>query len=201
MKLKNKVIALDSDEILSGFIDAFILFHNKTFKTSTKKEEIYSFELGQIWKISEEEVERRIEQFFFVGNAAYVKPIKGSKSGVNKLLKYGYKIHIITARPKVLEEKTTGWINSNFPNKFKGIHFAFNPYVKISKQKTKSEICKSIGAELLIEDNLVNAIDCAKGGIKVFLMDAPWNQIMELPGSIERVYNWKDITDKLVGKN
>jgi hypothetical protein len=39
------------------------------------------------------------------------------------------------------------------------------------KKKTKSEVCKEIGANILIDDALSNANDCADNGIHVILFD------------------------------
>jgi hypothetical protein len=37
--------------------------------------------------------------------------------------------------------------------------------------KKKSQVCKEIGAEILIDDALEHARDCGEKGIKVFLFD------------------------------
>lgn len=187
------IIALDADEILSAFIDRFLIFHNKNFGTRVKKEEVLSFELGQLLEITENEVENRIEEFFKIGDARDIKLIDGAKDGVEALLGMDHEIHVITARPLILKDETLRWLDEHFYNKFKGIHFAFNPYVKESRQKTKAEICREINAEIMVEDHIVNAVECAKVGIKVLLMDTPWNQIKNLPDGLVRVKSWGDI--------
>lgn len=193
MKNSKKVIAIDSDEIISAFIDGFIGYNNSFFKTNLTRKDIVSFELGQILGITEQEVEERIEKYFESGEARKIQLIEGSKEGVQTLLKLGYEIHVITARPLVLKDETLRWINKNFPNQFAQIHFAFNPYVESSEQKKKSQICKEIGSDILIDDNLVNVLDCAKEGIRVLLMDALWNQTEHLPENVIRVKSWKEI--------
>lgn len=197
MKPIKKVIALDADEILSAFLDRFLIFHNRKYGTGYKKEEILSFEIGQIFEVSENEVEKRMEQFYSSGDALNIEPVKGAISGVNELIRRGYAVHVITARPLMAKDLTVKWLNKHFPDKFKGIHFGFNPYLKISTQPTKARICHQIGASVLADDSLVNAASCAKEGITVLLIDAPWNQTDSLPENIIRVKSWKEILGKI----
>jgi uncharacterized protein len=195
MENPKKVIAIDSDEIISAFMDGFIEYNNSFFGTKLTMKDIVSFELGQILGITEFEVEKRIEKFFESGEAKKIKLVEGAKDGVKKLLEMNYEIHVITARPLPLKDETLRWINEHFPNQFKQIHFAFNPYVGASEQKKKSQICKEIGSGILVDDNLVNVLDCAKAGINVLLMDALWNQTQDLPERVVRVKSWNEILD------
>lgn len=49
--------------------------------------------------------------------------------------------------------------------------------------RKKSEICKSIGAQILIDDNPTYAVECAAAGIHVLLFDwndsYPWSKLQE----------------------
>jgi uncharacterized HAD superfamily protein len=51
-----KVIGIDLDDVLLNFNDAFLDFHNSTYSTSNKREDITSFYLEEIWGISKEEI-------------------------------------------------------------------------------------------------------------------------------------------------
>ncbi len=197
MKSPKKVIALDADEILADFLDRFLVFQNSKYNTNYQKKEILSFEIGQIFEVSEEEVEKRMELFYSSGDALNIEVVKGAAKGVDELLKSGYEVHVITARPLMAKDLTLKWLNEHFPDKFKGIHFGFNPYLKASTQPAKAEICHEIGARVLVDDSLVNAASCAKEGITVLLMDAPWNQIETLPKNVIRVKSWEEILEKM----
>ena len=50
----------------------------------------------------------------------------------------------------------------------------------------------------MVDDSLEHALDCSENGIKVLLFNQPWNQNGELPKSITRVYNWKEVLDNLL---
>ena len=106
-------------------------------------------------------------------------------------------MYVITARTEDIIEHTLKWIKKNFPNKFKYVHFAHNPYFGKEKTKSKADFCKDLGIDLLIEDNLDFATEAAKENIRVFLFDAPWNKSKSLPKNIKRVKSWKEILKKL----
>lgn len=187
------IIAVDADEIIAGFLDHFIAYYNGKFQTKVLKSQISSFKLDPLFNTSEEIFLQRIDEYYQEGEVLKIEPIKGSFEGINKLLKKGYQLEIITARPSTYRDATVEWVTKHFPKKFDQIHFAFNPYNKDSEPVTKAQICKKIGARVLIDDNIDNALDCAKNGIKVLLMDAPWNQVEDLPKGIIRVKSWKEI--------
>ena len=49
---------------------------------------------------------------------------------------------------------------------------------------------------LIIEDSLIHAIECAKNGIKVILLNKGWNQ-GELHTNITRINSWKEVPQLL----
>ena len=197
MNSSKKIIGVDADEILAEFMEHFLMFHNLKYQTNFSKNEISSFRFEEVFKIEEKAVLRRIGEFYEAEAVSEIKPVKGAIEGINKLLEKGYELEIITARPPYYREITVEWVEKHFPEKFKQIHFAFNPFNKNSERLTKAQICKQIGAEVLIDDNLVNALDCAENGIMVYLMNAPWNQTQDLPKNVVRVESWEEIVKKL----
>jgi len=54
----------------------------------------------------------------------------------------------------------------------------------------KLEVCKSIGAYLLIEDAPENAVAVSDGGIPVLLPERPWNAALKHPG-VTPVDSWE----------
>lgn len=194
--MKRKVIAVDADEVLAEFMEYFLMFHNKKYQTKFLKTDVTSFRFEEVFNIEETEVLHRIGEFYEDVLIREMKPVAGAIEGVQSLLDKNYELQIVTARPPYYKEKTVEWVERHFPDKFKQIHFAFNPFNKNSERLTKAQICKQIGAGVLIDDNLVNAVDCAENGITVYLMDAPWNQVEDLPGNIIRVESWEEIVER-----
>ena len=64
---------------------------------------------------------------------------------------------------------------------------------------SKSDMCKSIGAELLIDDNLHYANDCATSGINAILFGKyAWNKYEDdLHENIHHVHHWDDVSDAI----
>ena len=198
MKSSKKVIAVDIDEVLADFIAYFVNYHNLTYQTRMTKDKVFSFSLHEVFEVTKEDITEKMIRFSKEGHDTRITLVPGAQEGIDALIKKGYELHLVTSRPEAIRPQTEGWIAKHFPGKFTDLHHAFNPNIhkKGSKMK-KWEICKAIGAKVLIEDFLPNAIGCAENGIKVFLMDAPWNQADDLPEGIIRVKSWKEIVRKL----
>lgn len=95
---------------------------------------------------------------------------------MSKQLKERYDLHLVTSRQNKLEEITRMWIQTHYPDTFTEIHFDNNHYCGPGQKSIpKSELCKAIGAVLLIDDSLTYAIDCSNHDMPVILFgDYVW---------------------------
>ena len=183
------LIAIDIDDVLVDFINCLLEYHNKTYNTSLTKEKIHTYRFWEIWGGNREESIKKIRDFKETDIYGNIRPFSKAIESMN-LLKENHKLVIVTSRSTI--EETKIWINKHFPNIFDNIYFSYNYYTK-EGSKTKSEICKELNVDILIEDSLDYARECSDKGIKVFLFDAPWNQCEELPENIIRVKDWNEI--------
>jgi extradiol dioxygenase family protein len=91
-------------------------------------------------------------------------------------LKQDYELHVVTSRQFAIQERTLQWIETHYPNIFTEIHFG-NHYSREGKVRSKPEICRDIGAVLLIDDSLQYAYQCHTANIPVVLFgEYAWNQ-------------------------
>lgn len=194
-KPAGKVIAIDIDEVTADFISYFIYFHNLMYKTNIKKKQVSSYYLYEAFKTDKYEMGVRFDEFQSLRLLERLEPAKGAIAGINKLIKFGFSPHFVTARPRTIEQETKLWLKKHFKNLEAPLYFTHQAPGKMELKK--SEICKQIGADILIDDHIENALDCAANGIKVYLFDAPWNQTKSLPGNVFRVKSWKEILEKL----
>lgn len=185
-----KVIAVDIDEVLADFLTYFVYFHNLMYKTSVKREDFKNYYLHEVLETDREEMHIRYLEFKTFSLLERLRPIKGARVGIKKLIELGFTPHLLTARPKVIEKETRKWLDIHFKGMDLPLHFARDERDKFKK---KSIICKEIDAKIIIEDHIDNALDCAENGITVYLIDAPWNQRDSLPSNIIRVKSWKEI--------
>lgn len=190
-KSSKKIIAIDIDEVLADFLSDFVYFHNLMYKTSVRREDFKNYYLDEVLGIDRDEMHIRYLEFKVLSLLERLKPIKGAHQGIKKLIELEYVPHLLTARTKVTEKETRKWLDIHFKGIDLPLHFARDERDKFKK---KSIVCKEIGAKIIIEDHIDNALDCAENGIKVYLIDAPWNQSDDLPKNVIRVKSWREIT-------
>lgn len=77
---------------------------------------------------------------------------------------------VVTSRQHVIRQPTLQWLDTYFPGTFVDVHFG-NHYALSGPSMSKSEICKQVGAQVLIDDNPRYALECAQAGIQVLLFD------------------------------
>jgi uncharacterized HAD superfamily protein len=184
-------IGIDIDDVTSEFFSPFLEYVNKINGTSIKFEDITVYRSWEIMGVSQEKSLKSSDDFHAAGCLLYVNLIEGSKESINKLSQE-HEVVFITSRPPHWEKTTHEFLKKHelhFP-----VHFAEHLSVKVNKKK--SEICLEHGVNIMIEDSKEHALDCAEKGIKVFLLDKPWNQNFEHE-NVERVRGWKEILEIL----
>ncbi len=184
------LIGIDLDDVLAETFFAFDQFHNSTYGTSFTKEDHFTFDLSKFWNVSQEEAKRRVREFNASKYSLEIKPLLGAKEALLELSKE-HEIKVITSRLEEISDKTEKWLEEHYPDHDFEVHYA-NHYYGIEHQK-KSEICQNLGIDILIDDCLEYALECSLEGIKVLLLDNPWNQRGNLPENVTRVSDWNNI--------
>jgi uncharacterized HAD superfamily protein len=185
------LIAIDIDDVLADLSHPLVAFHNETYGTSLTRDDHRDYNLASVWGGTTQESYEKMMEFFASPYFAAVRPVPGAVEGVRVLRDLGHDLVVITSRPEGIMEKTSGWIETFFPRAFRDILFATHYYNR--DQNKKAGLCTSLGVDLMLEDCLEIALECASAGIRVLLYNAPWNQAARLPGGIRRVFNWDEI--------
>jgi uncharacterized HAD superfamily protein len=190
-------IGLDLDEVLAGFIDQFVVYYNQRFGTKLRKTDFTEYEMSHTLGRGMEETTEIVYDFYdslyFLG----IPPVYGAINGVARLHD-SHQVSVVTGRPAALEMKTRIWLEERFLNGFQHIVFG-NHYAREGISIEKSELCRSLSINLLVEDSPAYATECATAGIPVLLMDRPWNRNGPLPSNVTRVYDWEDVLDYFTG--
>ena len=192
------IIGLDIDEVLAELLEAYLEYNNKRFNTRAQKRDMFSYSFREVFGYSEEENQKRVLDFFKSEYFQNIKPVKGAPEMVAQLAKE-HQLCIITARTKVIREETEQWLLKHFSDSFHCINLT-NQWHGVGEKQLKSEIGKREKIDILIDDSLHHARDCASEGIYVLLMDInyPWNQVSEkLPENIKRVHSWEEIVEEI----
>ncbi|MBS3071056.1 hypothetical protein J4407_02010 [Candidatus Pacearchaeota archaeon] len=193
-----KKIGIDIDGVLAENMGPLMDFHNHNYGTNLTVENVFCFNLEKIWKVDREEVVHRLLDYYDSMFFDDVSPIEDSVDAVRLLAKEN-KFVAITGRPDLIRTKTTSWLEKFFPGYFSEVHFS--NYV--SKHgygfgTNKSDLCLKNECEILIDDHMDFALDCASRGIKVFLLNKPWNNSYNGHQNISRINNLKEVRQYLV---
>lgn len=197
------VVAVDVDEVLGNFVSALNRFIADRYSSNHSVSEYHVYEFFKIWKCSRDEADIRVHEFF---KTAYFKngihPIPGAQKALKKLSRF-CNLSVVTSRQNVIKDHTIAWLEKHYQGLFEEIHFG-NHFALHGESRPKSEICRSMGAKVLIDDNPRYALECAEVGIKVLLFDYensyPWCK----SGSsnqhplVTKVYNWEEVERQLL---
>lgn len=187
---RRQTVAVDVDMVLFPFVQEILQYHNATYQTSVAFEDVTSFDLWRVWGGTKEEAIRKVEDFFHSSASRAIPPIPGAFQALQELHEQ-YHLVVVTARSTEFEAVTRAWIQEHFPSLFRemafGNHFAPGAI-------PKSSLCLQIGADILVDDHVVHARECAARGVRTLLFgDYPWNRADVLPENVRRVTGWDEV--------
>jgi uncharacterized HAD superfamily protein len=202
MKLENRVIAVDLDEVLGSFVLQLCRFHNDTYGTDLNVSDFHSYHFADVWGGTSEAALQKVFQFFQSHYFTDIPPVDGALIALQRLKAEGATLYVVTSRQQVIEEATKEWLSRHYLNIFDGVYFG-NHYALEGKSISKPDMCKLCGAHVLIDDNLGYAQQCAAANIRVILFDHegayPWNKTeAELHVNIVRLHSWEAVVDALL---
>ncbi|XP_065848933.1 uncharacterized protein [Euphorbia lathyris] len=197
------VVAVDVDEVLGNFVSALNKFIADRYSSMHSVSEYHVYEFFKIWNCSRDEADIRVHEFF---KTTYFKsgiyPLPGAQKVLDNLSRL-CTLSVVTSRQNVIKDHTIDWIEKHYPGVFQEIHFG-NHFALDGESKPKSEICRSLGATVLIDDNPKYALECAEVGIKVLLFDYeksyPWckSDSVDQHPLVTRVHNWEQVEQQLL---
>jgi len=179
-------IGIDIDEVIAEQLDHIIKFYHKKTGKLIPKEKFTTYNWWEVWGITREEAIEIDHEFKRSNLFDEINPIRNAIESVKSLINDN-EIFIITSRPILYKERTEKWINKHL--KDIPLTIIHSGDFQGDKLKTKVEICKDLGVELMIEDHAKYALECGNVGIKVILFDNPWNRDLKHKNVI-RVNDW-----------
>ncbi|KAK3213307.1 hypothetical protein Dsin_018013 [Dipteronia sinensis] len=196
------VVAVDVDEVLGNFVSALNRFIADRYSKNHSVSEYHVYEFFKIWNCSRDEADIRVHEFF---KTPYFKtgihPLPGAQMALHKLSRF-CSLSVVTSRQNIIKDHTIEWLEKYYPGLFQEIHFG-NHFALDGTSKPKSEICRSLGAKVLIDDNPRYAIECAEVGIRVLLFDYensyPWSKMQSADQHplVTKVHNWEEVEQHL----
>ncbi|KAK8921993.1 hypothetical protein KSP39_PZI020717 [Platanthera zijinensis] len=197
------VVAVDIDEVLGSFLHAMNRFMADRYALDHEVSEYYVYEFFRVWKCSPAEADVRVHEFYKTPYFRFgVDPIPGAQSVLRNLSAF-CDLSIVTSRQNVIRGHTHDWIEKHFPGVFQQIQFG-NHFALSGNSRPKSEICRSLGAQVLIDDNPRYALECAEAGVKVLLFNYrnsyPWCKdcLVGSHGLVTEVCSWEEVERQLI---
>lgn len=195
--MKKPVIAVDVDDVLAVNAANFITFSNQHWGTSLTVED-FQEDFTTMWGVDRDEVARRMTEYADLGIAADYPHFEDAVP-VLKDLKKRFDLVIVTSRRKLLVGHTLEWLEKYFSNIFQEVHHAgiFDELKAGSFTATKADLCRQIGSDYLIDDQIKHCVAAAEAGItSVLFGDYSWNRTSQnLPSNVIRAANWQAVKD------
>ena len=187
-------IGIDIDDTIAEYMKGYLEFYNKKKGTNFVVEDIFSYSQVEVLKVPKDEAKELIFEFGETEKFLNLDFLPGAKESISTLENGEHKIFFITSRPETERNKTQLFLDNNFPKNNFELHFSGERWGTL---KTKGDICVELGVQVMIDDNKNYAFDCAKKGVKVLLVDRPWNKEHEEQENIIRVFNWQEIMNEI----
>lgn len=195
------IIGCDADGVLTDLSEHNMREGKKAFKREVVNSSAYSLE--EMFDV------KNIPKFILYAKAFKIyanyckneKPRENANSVIKELSQDGFEFNSITARKFATSNSKLGslarkwykdWLKKNDIN-FKTIQFCSEE----RSPEDKLLACKKLNVDFMIEDKTDVALYLANNGIKVIMMDAPYN-INTNHENIIHVSNWNQIKEILV---
>lgn len=200
MSIRTKpTIAVDCDDVVANINDAVRQFVNETYGVHHTAEDYkvtgdYQQYWERIWNVSEAEGSERLHRFIRSGRMRHLEPIPRALETLVHL-KQRYTIVMITARTVTEVEFTYFWLQQYAPEVFDQVTF-LHLWDDDDKKATKGQVCQTLGAEYLIDDNYSHCQIASECGVKTLLFgDYGWNRQVTLHDNMTRVGNWVQVRE------
>lgn len=192
-------VAVDVDEVLGRFVYTLNKFCLDHYDMTHDIDDYWVYEFAKIWNCSQEKSNEIVHEFFKSQHFNDGIPVIPGASEALTRLRNSCDLVVVTSRQHVIQDVTLEWIDRHYPELFNEVYFG-NHFALEGVSRKKSDICKSIGAGVLIDDNPGYAIDCANSGINVLLFDwdmsYPWSKFpdsKEMHPLITVVRDWDEV--------
>ncbi len=180
-------IAIDIDSVIADTTGTIVNFLREEYEYSITIEDFKQYRIEDNESVEHLHALRALEWFYSCG-AKDVPVINGARDYIEALSENNY-VLLFTSRPKRLIDDTIAWLMKN------GILYNDLLFVE-AKRKASYAVDNLI--DLVIEDRLDTALECAQHGVMVFLIEYPWNVGAETENNLVKVCSdWTDVYEKI----
>lgn len=180
-------IGVDIDNTIAALMEGFCDYYEMKYGRKMNVEDFDKYWLCEVLDIKKEEEYPLWKEYYDSDLFGEMELIENVRE-VIEFLKKDNEIIFITARNLDWKQKTLDFMEKHFPGHEFRILFSGDVYGGITKDK----ICGDLGISVIIEDHHEKSLDYAKAGMKVILLEQPWNRKIG-HDNIIRIKNWKEV--------
>lgn len=194
--MKKLVIAIDCDDVLLPSVPAIVAYYNATYGTNASDDDFYN-EDPVLWGVgdSEEKYGRIREYLRSKEFAEAVRPFDDAIKAVRTLAR-SHELHLVTGRSQTVDMATDAMLDTYFKDLFVSVEHVGPVQLPDGSytKRTKGEVCTSIGADILIDDNLHHARNVLDSGTEHVILfgEYGWNKGEDLEGAA-RCKDWNEV--------
>lgn len=156
---------------------------NRYFGRDLKPEDVTVYEIHKVLDIDEDDY----DEFYELYGKLLHKEAE-ARFGASETIQDLYRqhnIHFVTAREEKFRDTSIEWLEK---------HEMPMDSICLLGQPNKVEKARELKSDLFIEDSYSNALQIAKAGFDVLLIDCSYNK-GPLPQNVTRVKNWFEIAE------
>ncbi len=189
MSERSLTVAIDCDDVLVPTAHDAVLYYNTTYATSVDISRYYDGS-AEDWGAEDlQVVNQRLESYH--KEVFFNKPPMPSPEAIIsiKSLASVHKLHLVTGRADFLAPVTEVMVSTYFLDCFQEV--IHTNHFRAECSRSKGQVCKEIGADILIDDGLMHCESAIEEGVEMaLLLDQPWNRKDKLHHRIKRCGDW-----------
>lgn len=166
---KKLVVAIDCDDVLLASTARIVEQYDTLYNTHVELEFAHT-SAHSGWCADKNTIRRRILDIQASAEYALTPPFEDAVVAVRRLTAV-HELHLVTARPETVMSVTHAMIETYFGDCFTGVEH-------VGLDGSKGEVCRRIGADVLVDDNLKHLVDAASYGVihGLWFGEYPWQQ-------------------------
>lgn len=172
MGIFRKCIGLDFDDLLFDCMSSVARWHNRCYGTNYSRDDMNTYDLWAIWKVSKDEAYRRFREFYLSPEHARMQPVPGATVAVPMLLTQT-DVRIISARPELARAETLELLEEHFPSLVDHLYLTGGGAGRPARKK--SEVCRELGLNAFADDAEHHHRDVTSVIPDTYLFRSPWS--------------------------
>lgn len=187
------IIAIDCDDVLIESTVFLVDAYNAKFGTHVAIERAHDSNSDEWGTTDRGEILGRLSALQHTPEYAQVQPISEAIKAVVELSKV-HELHLITARDMSVEKVTMAMLKQYLEG-------CFTTMEHVGKDRSKGSVCRTLGADILIDDNMKHLVDALAQGMPsggaLHFGDYPWNRTETLPDGVTACANWDAVVQEV----